>query len=72
MKKAGFRITAKWIFGQDAEDIIRFILKNITQKFSFNKIEQIQNELYELQDCLQHCFDKHYLSDQRHIIAIKN
>lgn len=72
MKKAGFKIIAKWIFGQDAEDIIRFILKNITPKFSFNKIDQIQNDLYELQDSLQHCFDKYNLSDQRHIIAIKN
>jgi 2-polyprenyl-3-methyl-5-hydroxy-6-metoxy-1,4-benzoquinol methylase len=72
MKEAGFRIVAKWIFGQDAEDFIRFILKNLTHKFSPNLISQVQDELYMYQDSLQHCFDKSNLSDQRHIIAIKN
>jgi len=72
MKKAGLRIIAQWIFGQDAEDFIRFVLKNITNKFSFKKIDQIKNDLYRMQDSLQNCFDKNSLSDQRHIIAIKS
>ncbi|MGD9078000.1 MAG: methyltransferase domain-containing protein [Desulfobacterales bacterium] len=72
MKKAGFKIIAKWIFGQDAEDIIRFILKDITPKFSLKIVDEIQNDLYGLQDSMQNCFDKLNLSDQRHIIAIKS
>jgi 2-polyprenyl-3-methyl-5-hydroxy-6-metoxy-1,4-benzoquinol methylase len=72
MNTAGFRIIAKWVFGQDAEDFIRFVLNNIKTKFTSGKIEQIQNNLYRLQDSMQNCFDKLNLSDQRHVIAIKS
>ena len=72
MDAAGFRIIAQWIFGQDAEDFIRFVLNSIANKFSLKKIDQIQNNLYQLQDSMQNCFDKLNLSDQRHIIAIKS
>jgi 2-polyprenyl-3-methyl-5-hydroxy-6-metoxy-1,4-benzoquinol methylase len=72
LERAEFNIVAQWIFGQDAEDFIRFILKNIENKFSIKKLEQIKSDLDRLQDALQNCFDKYKISDQRHIIAIKN
>jgi 2-polyprenyl-3-methyl-5-hydroxy-6-metoxy-1,4-benzoquinol methylase len=71
MEASGFEIVAKWIFGQDAEDLIRFVTLNISKRFSAPLIEKMTKDFVRLQNNLQECFDRLELSDQRHIIAIK-
>jgi hypothetical protein len=71
MEISGFEIIAQWIFGQDAEDLMRFVSKNLEKKFPVSLMKRIKNDFDRLQNHLQECFDRAHLSDQRHIIAIK-
>lgn len=71
METSGFDIVARWIFGQDAEDLMRFVTTNLEKRFSDPLIKVIQKDFHRLQNNLQQCFDQLELSDQRHIIAIK-
>jgi len=71
MKTAGFEITAKWIFGQDATDLTRLLINNINTKVSQDLLRHMEKDLISIQDSLQNCLDKAGLADQRHILAIK-
>lgn len=71
MERSGFTILAQWIFGQDAADFSRFLINNLSEKFSQNLLAEFEKKLLEIQDPLQSCLDKSGLADQRHLIAIK-
>jgi hypothetical protein len=71
MNLADFEIVEEWIFGQDSLDFTRFIVNNISLKFSEQLLNSIKNDLDKLQDSFQNCLDRQRKSDQRHIIAIK-
>ena len=71
LASARFEILAKWIFGQDAADMIRFILNNLKKRYPDELLMQVATTLNNMQDPLQACFDKNNVSDQRHIIARK-
>lgn len=69
---ADFEILGKWIFGQDASDIIRMLDKEY--QFSSKSKTVLDNysiRLNALIDDFQHVIDRHELSDQIHIIARK-
>jgi 2-polyprenyl-3-methyl-5-hydroxy-6-metoxy-1,4-benzoquinol methylase len=68
---ANFDIISQWVFGQDAEDFSRFIIDSLRENYPDNMLQEISAELLNIQDPLQHIFDKNHMSDQRHIIAIK-
>ncbi|MBI5557303.1 MAG: methyltransferase domain-containing protein [Deltaproteobacteria bacterium] len=72
LKVANFSMVAKWIFGQDAEDFHRFLYQNLIEKYPSELFELVNKQLAALQNPLQSILDKNGLSDQRHIIAIKN
>jgi 2-polyprenyl-3-methyl-5-hydroxy-6-metoxy-1,4-benzoquinol methylase len=71
MKLADFDIKAQWIFGQDADDLVRFIGQNLKGKLAGKDISNYEKKLNSISDDIQKNLDKASLSDQRHIIAIK-
>lgn len=72
MKYADYTITNEWIFGQDSSDLVRCFYDRLKYKYPKQMLDQIMENLTELQDPFQACLDQLKLSDQRHIIAIKN
>lgn len=69
---ADFSMVAKWIFGQDAEDLHRFIYQKLHERYPRQLLNQISGNLSVLENPLQSVLDQNGLADQRHIIAIKN
>jgi hypothetical protein len=71
MDQAGFEIVAQWIFGQDANDLTRYMISNLHDKFSKKMLDRIYKNFKRLENSFQNCLDQLRLSDQRHIIAVK-
>ena len=63
---SGFSKIAEWLFGQDANDIVRLLSLSVHPRSPNAKI------LSECRESLQIFFDKNRLSDQRHLIAVKS
>ena len=63
---SGFSKIAEWLFGQDANDIVRLLS---TSKLPENPNTKI---LTECRETLQIFFDRNRLSDQRHLIAVRS
>jgi hypothetical protein len=68
---AGFTIVAEWIFGQDADDLSRFLLQNAKGKYSTRLFRDVSRQVMSVQDGIQQALDRARLADQRHVIAIK-
>ncbi len=71
MKLAGYDIKGVWVFGQDVDDLIRYLRHRIAGAHSKQIEEEMVKAIYNIQDDLQHVLDKAMLSDQRHVLAIK-
>ncbi len=71
MKEAGFTIAAEWLFGQDADDLMRAMLSALPAESR----HAMQLKVARLGDAigpLQASLDKARLSDARHILAVKD
>lgn len=71
MDGAGYEIIAQWIFGQDAEDLIRNFIAHSQETLPLNLTKSLVDNLEKFYDECQLAIDKVHLSDQRHVIAIK-
>ena len=71
VKLARLTIVAEWIFGQDADDLSRFLLQNLADKYPKGRFRRVSKELIGIQDGIQQILDRARLADQRHVIAIK-
>lgn len=71
-KTAGYELLAEWLFGQDAVDIKRMILKQLQPGYPPELLATIEERLADLQDPLQGAVDRCRLSDARHILAVKS
>lgn len=70
LEKSEYEIIGEWIFGQDVQDLITLIMKNLEENYSEIKDEIFKN-LLELIDPIQEIVDKSKMSDARHVIAVK-
>jgi hypothetical protein len=68
---AGLTIVAEWIFGQDADDLSRFLLQNLEPNASTRWFRDVSRKVMGVQDGIQQVLDRARLADQRHVIAIK-
>jgi 2-polyprenyl-3-methyl-5-hydroxy-6-metoxy-1,4-benzoquinol methylase len=68
---AGLTIVAEWIFGQDADDLSRFLLQNLERNASTRWFRDVSRKVMGVQDGIQQVLDRARLADQRHVIAIK-
>lgn len=71
MKVAGLRTVAEWIFGQDVDDLNRFLLQNLASRYPRPLLESVSRRLSGIHDDLQHVLDRSRLADQRHVIGIR-
>ena len=71
VKLARLTIVAEWVFGQDADDLSRFLLQNLAHKYPKSRFRKVSKALIGIQDGIQHVLDRARLADQRHVIAIK-
>lgn len=69
LELADFELAAKWVFGQDASDLIRNIITHEGMDVDF--FNMYKEKLANLNDALQEVFDRSELADQVHVIAIK-
>lgn len=68
---SGYSKKSEWVFGQDTDDLIRFINTSITGKYEGDFQNEISKKLKKINNQIQHVLDKNKFSDSRHIIAIK-
>lgn len=68
---ADFEIAAQWVFGQDASDMTRFLMKNLEKKIAPEILKNVFEKCTRMEDSLQSCLDRMFFSDQRHIVAVK-
>lgn len=71
LKLAQFKMVAQWVFGQDIDDLVRYLLINTKDRYSSKMTSKISQKLAQLQDEMQSCLDRNLFSDQRHVIAVK-
>jgi 2-polyprenyl-3-methyl-5-hydroxy-6-metoxy-1,4-benzoquinol methylase len=71
LESANFQKIAEWLFGQDAHDLCRVLIRKISRSMSTKMANSITEQLTELVDNLQQVIDRSRFSDARHVIAIK-
>ncbi len=71
LKKSGYEKIAQWVFGQDSHDLMRLMLLKLENLYSKELLKEIQEKLLKILDPVQAVLDQNYLSDARHVIAIK-
>lgn len=71
LKQAGYKIIAQWIFGQDSADLLRMLLITLKDKYPKLLLNDIKTKLKRVQDPIQQVLDINFMSDARHIIAVK-
>jgi 2-polyprenyl-3-methyl-5-hydroxy-6-metoxy-1,4-benzoquinol methylase len=71
LERSGYEPVAEWIFGQDAIDLRRLLLRRLAPALSGKGLERAGAQLAALQDPLQSALDRARLADARHILAIK-
>jgi len=72
LKTAKMDILSQWIFGQDVEDLVRYVTSCLKNKMSTELFNETMNTLFSIQDEIQAVIDKKSLAEQRHILAIKS
>lgn len=71
LEKAGYRMVAEWLFGQDAQDLCRMLLRRIAPQMDQALARSTMEQLTALIDPLQHVIDQARLCDARHILAVR-
>lgn len=71
LKETEYKVLSEWVFGQDSQDLISYILDGYRE---FQDIDFIRRNIQKVQrliDPIQELIDRSHLSDSKHIIAIK-
>lgn len=68
---SGFEMVAQWIFGQDANDLVRILINHTKHNLPESIREEVIDKLITLNDSVQQAIDKSHFSDQRHFIIKK-
>jgi len=68
---AGLQVVAEWVFGQDADDLTRFLLQNLEKRYSPGWFRRVSMQLVSAQDAIQEALDRTRLGDQRHVVGIR-
>ncbi len=71
LKQIDYEPISQWVFGQDTDDLVRILIKNISNYYDSKIINHIKYKLNNLIDPIQNSIDRELFSDSRHIIAIK-
>ena len=71
LNKAGYDKTAEWLFGQDAQDLSKLLVRSVTSLMDKTIGEELTIKLSKLIDPLQSVLDQSRFCDARHIIAVK-
>jgi len=72
MKIADCSTLGSWVFGQDADDLTRFLLAAVSTGLPRKLLMHLQTGLTHAIDGVQSALDHASLADQRHIIAVRN
>ena len=71
LERAGFDKAAQWVFGQDAADLGRVLSLGLAQHYPDATAEKFGRQFSAAIDDMQKALDKQFLSDSRHVLAIK-
>lgn len=71
LEKIGFEPISQWVFGQDAQDLYRFLSVNLKIRYPDTMRQEFLEKFKLIVDPLQSAIDKGMLADARHIVAIK-
>jgi len=73
LNKMRYKKISEWVFGQDALDLKRMILSNLSKKTlsETDTFFDIKEKIGNLIDPIQEAIDKNHFSDSRHILSIK-
>ena len=71
LASAGFEKASQWVFGQDAMDLGRIIRLGMAAHYSGPMADEVNAMLSGAYEDLQGVFDRHFLSDSRHVLAVK-
>ncbi len=73
LNKMRYTKISEWVFGQDALDLKRMILSNLSKKTlsETDTFSDIKEKIGNLIDPIQEAIDKNHFSDSRHILSIK-
>lgn len=69
MDYAGYEIVGRWVFGQDAQDLMRLLLLKIEKTLPREALIAWEERLASAEDGVQQAFDRCGLADSRHILA---
>ena len=68
---AGYEKTAEWLFGQDAQDLCKLLVRSASSVMDEALGEELTIKLSKLIDPLQSVLDHSRFCDARHIVAVK-
>lgn len=68
---AGMEIVSDWIFGQDATDLFRCLLKGAEKTYEAEFLDSLRPQFESLVDSIQSGIDHAHFSDARHVLAVK-
>lgn len=71
LEEAGYRKVAEWLFGQDAQDLVRLLMQRVAPQMDPTLAEETAMQLTDLVDPLQQMVDRARLCDARHVLAEK-
>ncbi len=71
LNKIGYEPLSQWVFGQDAQDLYRFLSVNTKQRYPESMRKEFLKKLSMIIDPLQSVIDQGMLADSRHIVAVK-
>lgn len=72
LAQAGCEIVAQWVFGQDAEDGVRFLTTRGAEHYPARLWDGMFARMKGLPDAWQQVLDRAGLADQRHVLAIRS
>lgn len=71
LDRMGYEPIARWVFGQDAMDLQRLLVKRLRHICDPVLATDVETRLANLLEPLQHAIDVALLADARHVLAVK-
>jgi len=71
LDKSGFSKAAQWVFGQDVADLGRVFSLGLAEHYPGYLADAFNEKFTAAFDEIQQTLDGHFLSDSRHILAVK-
>jgi hypothetical protein len=72
LKAAGYTVFGEWVFGQDALDLKRLLMKRLVSVYDVDGLKEVDEHLGRMVDDMQGAIDRNWLADARHVVAIKD